>query len=309
MNFGVARTRVLQMLSLQVGDDASVADFVNEAIVDFYRDAWPVVAPLNLETIAGQASYDLTRDVGAMEITQLRIVATGGTCTVTVGGQVTAATAWDATDATWVANLEALSTVDVGEVEVTIGDGDGSPDAPRIVLLRWLERADLVVTGSGASLTGPDADLQVTTLLEGGSQGVLAVIPDASVMGDLGVTMEVRGNVLVLDPVPTVSGTKLTGWVVPRPKLLVRTTDDAVEIPTPREWQRAIVYRAVQIGSEWDMQDPNLATAMEAKYETEVRKCRRARSWAAGNGSRATLQPSSQNAPLVWGDQFPWGSM
>lgn len=282
---------------MTVAEDTRIGEFVNEAIVDFMRDAAPVAERFSLWTVLGQTDYDLSRDVAPMEVTQLRIVASGGTLTVTVGGQVTAATARDATAATWVTNLEALSTVDVGEVDVEVGDGVGTPLDPIIVTFTWLERANLVVSASGASLTGPDSDVQVTTLHEGGQQGILRILGDVP----FDLNDEVVANrysvlglsTLVLHDSPT-TAEELRGWCVPRPVVLVNTTDDAVALPGPREWHRAVVYRACQLVCEWDGHDDAEIAKWEAKYEGEVGKCRRSRSRAVGGRQRPRLRASSQ---------------
>lgn len=296
MDFSTARALVRETLSLTTTDDTRVGLFVNEAIVDWFRDAAPVAERFSVWTVPGQVDYDLARDVAPQETTQLRIVASGGTLTVTVAGQTTSGVAYNATEAAWVAALEALSTVDVDEVEVTVGDGTGTPLDPIIVELRWLERANLVVTASGASLTGPDSDVQVTTLHEGGQQGILRVLSD--VPHDLNIDVEtdrysVMGlSTLVLHDEPT-TAELLRGWCVPRPVVLVVTTDDAVELPGPREWHRAIVYRARQIAAEWDRQEDTEVAKWEGKYENEVAKCRRTRTRMVGGRQRRGLRASS----------------
>lgn len=310
MNFGAARTRVKVPLSLGAGEDSVVGDLVNEALVDFTRDAWPVMRPISFDLVKGQTSYDLTRDIGATEVTELRIVTQAGTMQIVPSaGSVPGFIAWDADEATWNAFINAAPTSSGGGY-VTRNDGSGLPDDPIIVRIRWYRRTNISVTVNTFSFTAGAANgVTVAPLIEGGEQGILAFIPDRDSVQDSGFNFDVRGNSITLDAEPLASGTEITGWIVPEPALLVVTTDDAVELPLPREWHRAVVYRAMQLALEWDMQDGNQAAAYEAKYETEVRKCRRARAWALGNGVKQGLQPSSIAAPLVWGDQFPWGSM
>lgn len=296
MQFTAAVDQVCETLSIDSSGDTRVGQFVNEAVVDFMRDAAPVASRFSFWTVPGQTDYDLERDIGAMEITQLRIVASGGTLTATVGGQVTAATAFDADADTWVTNLEALSTIDAGEVEVEVGEGDGTPDAPILVTIRFLERTNVVVTADGASLTGPDSDVQVTTLLDGGQAGVLRVLGDVPHDLNAEVTTDrytVMGlSTLVLHVVPT-TAEEIHGWCVPRPPVLSGTD----EIPVPREWERAIIYRAQQLTAEWDRQDDGEIAKWEAKYEGEVGKCRRSRTRAVGGHQRSRLRASSQTGP------------
>lgn len=307
MDFSTARARVRETLSLTTDEDTRVGQFVNEAIIDFMRDAAPVATRFSLTTVVGQTDYDLSRDVAAMELTELRIVATGGTLTVTPNGGTTAAIAFDADAAAWVAALEASASVDVGEVDVTVGDGTGGVDDPIVVLVRWNERTNMVVTADGSSLTGPSAGVQVTTLREGGQQGVLRILGD--VPYDANARVETNRYVvmgtttLVLRDAPTKVET-IEGWCVPRPVVLVVTTDDAVELPVPREFQRGIVYRALQIGAEWDRQDDSEVLKWEGRYEAEVAKCRRSRTRAVGAMQRPRLRPSSMlGSTRLWMDR------
>lgn len=57
--------------------------------------------------------------IGIDEVQTITIDATGGTFTATFGAQTTIATAWNATAAVLQANLEALSTIGIGNVLVT----------------------------------------------------------------------------------------------------------------------------------------------------------------------------------------------
>lgn len=119
--------------------------------------------------------------------------------------------------------------------------------------------------------------------------GVLRFLPDSD---DVAVShsydMDVRGlSTLVLRPTPTGVGA-VTGWIVPRPAVLA---SDNAPLPFPREYDRAVIYRACQLAAEWDRQDPGEIQMWEGKYEAEVLKARRAR-----NRQRRTnaLQPSSR---------------
>lgn len=205
MDFATARARVRETASLTTADDERVGEFVNEAIVDFMRDAAPVVERFTITTVADQVDYDL----------------------------------------------------------------DDLSDA-----------------------------------------GVLRILGDFP--HDLNVAVETdRYNVmglttLVLRDTPADGGELLLGWCVPRPEELVVTTDDAVELPGPREWHRAILYRALQLACEWDRQDDSEIQKWEAKYEGEVGKCRRSRTRMVGGSQRGRLRPASRLASTFHRSWMDW---
>lgn len=75
------------------------------------------------EPVSGEPFYSLHPARGLVQIVSLG-GATGGTFTLTFNGQTTAATNYNASTATVVARLEALSNIGVGEVTVTaVGNG------------------------------------------------------------------------------------------------------------------------------------------------------------------------------------------
>lgn len=59
MNFAALRKRVRETASLTTDDDVQVGAFVNEACVDFARDAATNPIRFSFNTIAGTADYDL----------------------------------------------------------------------------------------------------------------------------------------------------------------------------------------------------------------------------------------------------------
>lgn len=77
----------------------------------------PVELPASVSYPAGTILGEL---IGTDEVSTITIDADGGTFTITKDGQTTAALAWDASAATVQAALEALSTVGVGNVRVTL---------------------------------------------------------------------------------------------------------------------------------------------------------------------------------------------
>jgi hypothetical protein len=119
--------------------------------------------------------------------------ATGGTFTLSFGGQTTAATAWNATAATVQTNLEALSSIGTGNVLVT-----GSAGGPWTVTFRGdLSHANQSpMTGSAASLTGGTPTLTIATTTNGAAiTSSAAVITAAVAVTDLiYVTGDVPGT-------------------------------------------------------------------------------------------------------------------
>ena len=114
--------------------------------------------------------------------------------------------------------------------------------------------------------------------------------PDPRVLVNLGYRVHAENtDGVVVAPTPTAGGDVITGWLVQRPALLVSDTDTS---PFDREWDRAIRYRVMQLGAEWDRQDVTEVQMWEAKYEGEVAKARRSRNRFATKGSRG-LRPSS----------------
>jgi hypothetical protein len=96
---------------------------------------------------------------------------TGGTFTLTLAGQTTAAIAYNATAAAVQTALEALSNVNVGDVTVTGGPGPGTPYV--VAFGGQYAGEDMPqMTASGASLTGGTSPaVGVTTTTAGGGTG------------------------------------------------------------------------------------------------------------------------------------------
>jgi hypothetical protein len=112
------------------------------------------------------------------EISTLTITGspTGGTFTVTVGGQTTAGIAYNANAATIQAAIEALSTVGAGKVVVT---GSGP-----FTLTFSTALGDLTVSSSGASLTGGSSPAAtVTTASQGARNDLYGPYDPAAVDG------------------------------------------------------------------------------------------------------------------------------
>lgn len=117
--------------------------------------------------------------VGNDEIQQITTDSTGGTFTVSFGGQTTAPIAFDATAAQVEAALEALSTIGENNVSVT-----GSAGTYVITFTNALGRQNVAqVTCGSASLTG-NAHTMVPSTLTAGSAGTAGTFkkydPDAT---------------------------------------------------------------------------------------------------------------------------------
>ena len=281
MDLQTIRAMVKESLSLQDADDTRVDSFVNEAIVDFARDTRMGAVPFSFQTIAGQDVYAVDGAVDVGTLVRFTIVASGGTLDVGVSGSDEDTVAYDATAAVWEAALEGL-TADLGEVDVVVGGGDGSIDTPIIVDVRQQLGAAVTVTDA-SSLTGNGAAATATTRRLDPT-GILWVKPDADVRELLGYTMHAENtSEVILSPVPTRTGDVVTGWLVPRPLVISGDTD---LLPFDREWDRAIRYRSMQLGAEWDRQEPGEIQMWEGKYEGEVSKARRSRNRFAAKGTR-----------------------
>lgn len=116
--------------------------------------------------IDGAATGVSTLQQGSAPTNEIQAVwhdGTGGTFTLTYDGQTTAATAYNASAATVDTNLEALSTIDAGEVTVT---GAGTQASPWLVEgTGGFAQTDIeLLSGSAASLTGGKAIVVATTI-------------------------------------------------------------------------------------------------------------------------------------------------
>ncbi len=128
---------------------------------------------------------------------------TGGTVTLTLAGQTTAAIPYNATAAAVQTALEALSNVNVGDVTVTGGPG---PATPWVVTFGGQYAGENMpeMTASGASLTGGTSPaIAVTTTTAGGGAGGTAAgfLFSSEKMRaggpDIGAALLWRGSILV----------------------------------------------------------------------------------------------------------------
>mgnify|MGYP001560029233 CR=1 FL=1 len=109
--------------------------------------------------------YDGTNEQQTITITG---TPTGGTFTLTWDGKTTAGIAFNASAATVVSALEALSNIDVGDVSAT---GGARPGAAGVVTFqgRFAGINVPLMTGSAAGLTGGTPVLTITTSTPGGT--------------------------------------------------------------------------------------------------------------------------------------------
>lgn len=97
---------------------------------------------------------------------------TGGTVTLTLDGETTGTIAYNASAATVLAALEALSNVDAGAVVVTGGPGPGTAWVVTFSGPQYLGADVPTMTGSAASLTGGTSPAITITTSTGGGSGV-----------------------------------------------------------------------------------------------------------------------------------------
>lgn len=124
------------------------------------------------------------------EVQTVTVDATGGTFTWTHGGQTTAATAFNASAATFLANIEALSNFVPGDVTVTGGPGAAGGGTPYTITFTGLYADTNVAaaTTNAGSLTGGAGTATVATVTAGGAPGTAVsptfqgsvVLPDCS---------------------------------------------------------------------------------------------------------------------------------
>jgi hypothetical protein len=133
----------------------------------------PRVENVNLQanlTLAGGTI--LAELVGNDEVQQVTITGTptGGTFTLTYGGQTTAGIAYNATAAAVQTALEALSSIGVGNALVTGGPGPGT--AWNVQFRNVLGRQNVAqMTTSGAGLTGGSSPASAVSTTTQGSAG------------------------------------------------------------------------------------------------------------------------------------------
>lgn len=135
----------------------TVADF-DGVNADPLHTSCPILGPQDVLT--WRVNYD-GAGTNEVQLVALTRNPTGGTFTLTYAGQTTGAIAYNASAATVLAALEALSNIGVGDVAVT-----GAAGGPWTVTFTGaLEESNVAeMTGSAASLTGGDDEQQLVTI-------------------------------------------------------------------------------------------------------------------------------------------------
>ncbi|MGV3619114.1 MAG: hypothetical protein ACO1SV_27625 [Fimbriimonas sp.] len=134
---------------------------------------------------------DVTAIGGRNTIGTITVDATGGTFTLTYGGQTTAAIAENAAAATVQAALQALSTIGVGNIQVT-GAAGGPFTYEFVEDLR--HSVTTALTGNGASLTG-GAGTVVIAETQAGATDVDETLP-GGVIAKVGVKVLRAGTII-----------------------------------------------------------------------------------------------------------------
>lgn len=110
----------------------------------------------------------VTDITGTEEVQSVKVDGTSGTFTLTFDGATTAAIDFDATTAELVAALEAIESIDPGEVSATGGPGDDGGTKPYLVtFLGDLADINQPILGDADSLVGGGADVTVTQITAG----------------------------------------------------------------------------------------------------------------------------------------------
>lgn len=141
----------------------------------------------------GAGPFNVTRGAGVKEVQTVTITGTptGGTYTLTFGGQTTAAIPYNATATAVASALNALSAITaVGGVTATGGPHPGTP-----VVLTFGNMADVTQMTATSSLTGGTTPTVTVTTTTPGSAGV-----PSPLFTPLGANTHYRNIVVSLDP-------------------------------------------------------------------------------------------------------------
>lgn len=179
--------------------DTATIDFGLDAIAAI---AWAgkgaVLREMPLTASAGVAGT-VTFSGGKSEVTQIAVDATGGTYTITYNAQTTAAINFDATAAAVKSALEAISSINVGDIKsVTGGPGDAGATSP--YLITWSSKlGNITAPTTTPTLTGGAATATVTTPTEGGDLGtakakVTSAPFIANKLSTLSITKDIGGG-------------------------------------------------------------------------------------------------------------------
>lgn len=150
-----------------------VVTYSADMLIPFMNPDEARVDNVNLPaSIAYPKGTILGERVGLQEIQRITITGTptGGSFTITVAGQTTTAIAFNATAATVRNQLELLTTVGPGGVNVTGGPGPGTPYD-----ITFVNEANVAAMTTTDSFTGGTTPASAVTTTTGGSSGTPGV--------------------------------------------------------------------------------------------------------------------------------------
>lgn len=136
-----------------------------------HRTVQETVTAADATTTVDEAILAKARSLKSNETVRIAVDATGGTFTVTFGGQTTTALAFNVSAADFEVALAALSTVGAADIDVSGGPGVAGGGTPYYLqFVNQLGGADVgaVTTGAG-SLTGGAGTAAVTVIVTGGA--------------------------------------------------------------------------------------------------------------------------------------------
>lgn len=142
---------------------------VGDVVIAYPRASWKLNEP-----VTGAPDPGLQ---GVSEVQTVTIDATGGTFTLTFGGQTTSAIAFDAAASAVQTALQALSTIGAGNVLVT-GSAGGPYTVTFVGTLKGVNVAQL--TSSAASLTGGAGTVTHATTTAGADGRVASATVDSA---------------------------------------------------------------------------------------------------------------------------------
>lgn len=234
----------LRTYTMEKGSDAGATRFPNGIFNSLALMTDQDGNKINGNIVAGYETEGL--EIYGNEVQTITVDGTGGTFTVTFGGQTTAATAFNATAAVLQANLEALSTIGSGNILVTGGPGAaGGGTAYRLQFIGTLRGTNVAACTTGVgSLTGGAGTATVVTATGGATVTDVNAEPLSSkpvwvLMNDTFATLPTSPNGGSPNLLVTGSGdasqlTRLLGFkvAIPDRKVPLFTVDGSQSGPT-----------------------------------------------------------------------------
>ena len=179
-----------------------------------YGTTAPVLGqkPIRVRPVTGSYTWNATRGVWTSAVFGGTV--SGGTYTLTYGAQTTTAIAYNAAAAVVQTALEALSTVEPGDVVVTGGPG------PTAIQVNF-KTGSTALTGSGASLTGTAPTLTMTP--QGAAETVKVELPSVEWTSDMAIAGNPDGGAGEI----TLAGTTRKVGANPHIRITTRSSDAA----------------------------------------------------------------------------------